>query len=129
MKRFLLAALFFAILSLLWEALFGAKIWSPVLLPSPWQVSVYLESSAVDGTLVKATVVTMRRLLIGYILGLLSGLPLGLLTARWKLWQDTIGTLALGLQTLPSVCWVPLALVWFGQTEAAMLFVVVMGTL
>ena len=36
--------------------------------------------------------------------------------------------LALGLQTLPSVCWVPLALLWFGQTEGAMLFVVVMGT-
>jgi NitT/TauT family transport system permease protein len=37
--------------------------------------------------------------------------------------------LALGLQGLPSVCWVPLALLWFGQTEGAMLFVVVMGTL
>ncbi|MGB8555293.1 MAG: hypothetical protein WCD73_18390, partial [Pseudolabrys sp.] len=40
---------------------------------------------------------------------------------------DQIGALALGLQTLPSVCWVPLALLWFGQTETAMLFVVVMG--
>ena len=37
--------------------------------------------------------------------------------------------IGLGLQTLPSVCWVPLALLWFGQTETAMLFVVVMGTL
>ena len=36
--------------------------------------------------------------------------------------------MALGLQTLPSVCWMPLALLWFGQTESAMLFVVVMGT-
>jgi NitT/TauT family transport system permease protein len=74
-------------------------------------------------------VITMRRLLVGYIIGLVVGLPLGLLTARWKLFGDTIGTMALGLQTLPSVCWVPLALLWFGQTEAAMLFVVVMGTL
>src|SRR5258705_7732640 len=129
MKRFLLAALFFAVLLMIWEMLFRAKIWSPVLLPSPRQVAVYLEDAAVDGTLVKATIVTMRRLLIGYIIGLVLGLPLGLLTARWKVWQDTIGTLALGLQTLPSVCWVPLALLWFGQTEAAMLFVVVMGTL
>src|SRR5882672_11102022 len=129
MKRFLLAVLFFAVLLLIWEALFRAKIWSPVLLPSPRQVAVYLEGAALDGTLVKATIVTMRRLLIGYIIGLVVGLPLGLLTARWKVWQDTIGTLALGLQTLPSVCWVPLALLWFGQTESAMLFVVVMGTL
>ena len=41
MKRFLLAALFFAVLLLIWEALFRAKIWSPVLLPSPRQVAVY----------------------------------------------------------------------------------------
>src|SRR4026207_2038812 len=129
MKRFLLVALFFAVLLLIWEVLFRAKIWSPVLLPSPRQVAIYLEGAAVDGTLVKATIVTMRRLLIGFIIGLVLGLPLGLLTARWKVGQDTIGTLALGLETLPSVCWVPLALLWFGQTEAAMLFVVVMGTL
>src|SRR5881296_4425497 len=129
MKRFLLAAAFFAALVLLWEAAHRAKIWSPVLLPSPRQVVSYLEGAAADGTLARATIVTMRRLLIGYIIGLLAGLPLGLLTACSKLWQDTIGTLALGLQGLPSVCWVPLALLWFGQTEAAMLFVVVMGTL
>jgi NitT/TauT family transport system permease protein len=129
MKRFLLAAAFFAVLVLLWEAVYRAKIWSPVLLPSPGQVVTYLQSAAADGTLFQATVITMRRLLVGYLIGLIMGLPLGLLTARWKVFGDTLGTLALGLQTLPSVCWVPLALLWFGQTEAAMLFVVVMGTL
>lgn len=56
-------------------------------------------------------------------------MPLGFLTSRFKSIGDTFGLLALGLQTLPSVCWVPLALLWFGQTEGAMLFVVVMGTL
>ena len=54
---------------------------------------------------------------------------MGLLTARFQVIEDTLGLLALGLQALPSVCWVPLALLWFGQTEAAMFFVVVMGTL
>src|SRR5213593_2143962 len=129
MKRFLLVAAFFAALMCLWEAAYRVKIWSPVLLPSPGQVVTYLEGATADGTLAKATVITMRRLLLGYLVGLVLGLPLGLVTARWKLFGDTIGTLALGLQTLPSVCWVPLALLWFGQTEAAMLFVVVMGTL
>src|SRR5579884_4164141 len=129
MKRFLLATAFFALLVLLWEAAYRAKIWSPVLLPSPKQVITYLEGAAADGTLFKATGITMRRLLLGYAIGLILGLPLGLLTARWKLFHDTLGTMALGLQTLPSVCWVPLALLWFGQSEAAMLFVVVMGTL
>jgi NitT/TauT family transport system permease protein len=129
MKRLLLSILFFVVLLFLWEMAFRAKIWSPVLLPSPAQVASYLKSAAMDGTLLHATVITMRRLLTGYFIGLILGLPLGLLTARWNLFRDTIGTMALGLQTLPSVCWVPLALLWFGQTEAAMLFVVVMGTL
>jgi NitT/TauT family transport system permease protein len=71
----------------------------------------------------------MHRLLLGYGIGLLFGVPLGLLTAQSRLMRDTIGLLALGVQTLPSVCWVPLALLWFGQSEAAMLFIVVMGTL
>jgi len=57
------------------------------------------------------------------------GLPLGLLNARFKFCEDTIGLLALGLQTLPSVCWAPLALLWFGQTETAMFFIVIMGSL
>ena len=62
MKRFLLAAAFFAVLVLLWEVAYRAKIWSPVLLPSPRQVVNYLEGAVADGTLVKATVITMRRL-------------------------------------------------------------------
>jgi len=128
MRRFLLALLFFVGLVAIWAALGHAKIWSPVLLPSPLSVLDYLAGAARDGTLLSATVVTLRRLLVGYFIGLAIGLPLGLLTASLKFAEDTIGVLALGLQTLPSVCWVPLALLWFGQTEGAMLFVVVMGT-
>ncbi|MDQ3199734.1 MAG: ABC transporter permease [Verrucomicrobiota bacterium] len=129
MKRFLFSLLFFAGLVLLWHLAVRARIWSPVLLPSPLKVAEYIQSAAADGSLWEAIVVTLKRLLIGYVIGLIGGIPLGLLTARWTVLHDTIGTLALGLQTLPSVCWVPLALLWFGQSEAAMLFVVVMGTL
>lgn len=128
MKRFLVAVLFFTVMISFWEALVRAGIWSPVLVPSPLSVGSYIISALRDGTLVQAMLVTIRRLLIGYFLGLVIGLPLGLLTARFKLVEDTLGIIALGFQTLPSVCWVPLALLWFGQTESAMLFVVIMGT-
>jgi len=129
MRRFLSVVIFFTVLLLLWQWVFKAKIWSPVLVPSPLRVWNYLKGAIADGTLEQATLITMRRLLIGYLVGIIGGIPLGLLTARWTLFRDTLGTTALGLQTLPSICWVPLALLWFGQTEAAMLFVVVMGTL
>jgi NitT/TauT family transport system permease protein len=128
MKRALLVVSFFVLLLALWEALVRMRIWSPVLVPSPLSVAAYIKGALLDGTLEHATVVTMRRLIAGYALGLLFGLPLGLLTARFKVCEDTLGVIALGFQTLPSVCWVPLALLWFGQTETAMLFVVIMGT-
>ena len=128
MKRIIYSALFFVALITIWHFVVRAKIWSVVLLPDPATVWEYLKGAAMDGTLLQASVVTMRRLLAGYVIGLAAGLPLGLLTARFELCADTLGVLALGLQTLPSVCWVPLAILWFGQTEAAMLFVVVMGT-
>lgn len=128
MARWLAASLFFMALVATWHIAVQARIWSPLLLPSPLSVLDYLQAAAQDGTLWEATLVTLQRLLIGYGLGILAGLPLGLLTASSRWCEDTIGVLALGLQTLPSVCWVPLALLWFGQTEAAMLFVVVMGT-
>src|SRR6185436_17244690 len=102
--------------------------WSPVLLPSPVHVAEYLWHAGLDGTLAEAGLVTIERLAIGYAIGVVIGLPLGLATSTSDVLRGTIGALALGLQTLPSVCWVPLALIWFGQTEGAMLFVVIMGT-
>src|SRR3954471_20173562 len=128
MRRFILATLFFAALVGVWQAMVLSGRWSPVLLPSPADVAEYLWASLWDGTLFEAIEVTMRRLLVGYMIGIALGLPLGLLSSRFKFFEDTFGVLALGLQTLPSVCWVPLALLWFGQSEGAMLFVVVMGT-
>jgi NitT/TauT family transport system permease protein len=128
MRRALKPLFFFSGLLLAWQLLCAAHVCSPVLLPSPFSVGRYLWEASRDGSLFGATVVTLRRLFIGYALGLVAGLPLGLLTARFRMFRDTIGLLALGFQTLPSVCWVPLALLWFGESEAAMLFVVVMGT-
>ncbi len=129
MKRFLTAVSFFLGLGVLWQVLHSLELWSPWLFPSPREVGEYLRGAVVDRTLGAAILVTLKRLLIGYSLGLVVGVPVGMLTARSRVLRDTLGVLALGLQGLPSVCWVPLALLWFGQTEGAMLFVVIMGTL
>ncbi len=128
MRRMAVAFLFFAMLVGLWEVAVRSGRWSVVLLPSPLYVAEYLWGALLDGSLLEAAWVTLRRLLVGYAAGVLIGLPVGLLTSISQSLEDTVGALALGLQTLPSVCWVPLALVWFGQSESAMLFVVIMGT-
>ncbi len=123
------ALLFFAACLGLWEFGSRAQWWNPVLIPSPLDIGTYIVHGLAEGELASACGVTLKRLLLGYIIGIALGIPLGLLTARFKFANNTLGVVALGLQTLPSVCWVPLSLLWFGQTETSMLFIVVMGTL
>lgn len=127
-KRLLNVVLFLAAIIAIWWLAVKSGRWSPVLLPPPQSVGLYLWDALRDGSLLEAAWVTMQRLLVGYAIGVAIGLPVGLLVSANKSLQDTIGSLALGFQTLPSVCWVPLALIWFGQSEGAMLFVVIMGT-
>lgn len=129
MKRFVTASLFFVALVALWETLVRRGVWSPYIVPSPLEVGRYFVGAVKDGTLLDGSVVTLKRLLLGYLASLIAGVPLGLINARFQSSRDTLGLLGLGLQTLPSVCWAPLALLWFGQTESAMFFIVIMGSL
>src|SRR5688572_8776452 len=128
MRRVLLATLFFATLIIWWEVMVRAGIWNKLFVPSPLEVGNYFVTGVRDGTILSGSMVTIKRLLLGYAAGLALGLPLGMLNSRFKFSEDTVGLLALGLQTLPSVCWAPLALLWFGQTETAMFFIVIMGS-
>ncbi len=129
MRRWISTLIFFGILLLLWQKLVDYQFWSHFLIPTPLEVGEYLVTAAEDGTLWTACYVTLKRLFQGYMVGLLFGIPLGLLMARYLLLQDTVGIIALGLQALPSVCWAPLAILWFGQTEKAMFFIVIMGSI
>jgi NitT/TauT family transport system permease protein len=124
-----LKLLFFAVLLATWEALFRLHLWPPYLFPSIFSVGQSFVAGLADGSYPLAVAVSLRRILLGYGLSLLIGIPLGLLLGRVKLLQDTLGSIVLGLQALPSICWLPLALLWFGLSEEAILFVVVMGSL
>lgn len=120
-------AVFFILLVVAWEALFRLRVWPPYIFPSPSSVVGSLAAGFANLTFPIAIGVSMRRILIGYGLSLLIGIPTGLLLGRVRLVQETLGSVVLGLQALPSICWLPLALLWFGLSEQAILFVVIMG--
>ena len=75
-KRVAVVGIFFAALAGLWWAAVASGRWSAVLLPSPLDVADYLWAAARDGTMISAVYVTMQRLLIGYVIGLIIGLQL-----------------------------------------------------
>ncbi len=118
---------FFLALAVGWEALFRAGVWPPYLFPSPSGVARTLLHGFENGTFVIGIGVSMRRLVVGFALSAVFGTVLGLALGRVRVLDQTIGSLILGLQALPSICWLPLALLWFGLGEQAILFVVVMG--
>jgi NitT/TauT family transport system permease protein len=70
----------------------------------------------------------MKRILIGFGASLVLGVLLGWCIARSRLVEDTLGRLVLSLQTVPSIAWLPLALLWFGLNEKAIIFVVLVGS-
>lgn len=121
--------LFYVALILIWQALVLAHIWKPYLFPGPLDVWASIQSGLHDGSLLTASLVSLRRLAFGYGISVFFGVILGLLIGSNKYLKETLGSLILGLQALPSVCWIPLALLWIGLNEQAMIFVVVMGAL
>lgn len=128
-RRVAAPALFYAGLFCLWWALAALKIWPPNVFPSPQAVWGFLLSAFRDGTLLPAVGASALRGAIGYGLSLLFGTFIGLLLARVKWLDEMLGGAVVGLQSLPSICWFPLALIWFGLNESAVLFVVVSGSL
>lgn len=120
--------LFYAALIGIWQLVYELEIWSPFLLPEPQQVARSLERYIENGVLFEAIQNTMKRMLIGFSFAFVIGMVIGLLNATVKWVDETLGTLVLGLQSLPSVTWLPLALLWFGLSERAIVFVVVMGS-
>lgn len=129
MKTAIWSTLIFIAFLALWQWITGTGWISPILLPSPLDTGRFLVDSVREGLLPTALWITMTRLIVGYVIGLALGLGLGLLLYKSPVARSTLGLAALGLQTLPSVCWAPLAILWFGQTEKAMYFVVVMGSM
>jgi NitT/TauT family transport system permease protein len=118
---------FLAILIAAWAT--ASRLGESYLFPGPDDVAAALYTGFKSGILTRAVAKSMARLLVGYSVSLVAGVALGCALARVKLVKETVGLLVLGLQAVPSVCWLPLALLWFGLNEMAIQVVVVLGSL
>jgi NitT/TauT family transport system permease protein len=121
--------LFYAALFILWQVIALSGIWPDYLFPGPFAVLSAIIAGFGSGLYLQAIGVSLSRLAIGYGISLVVGLVLGLLIGRNRILEETVGSLILGLQALPSVCWLPLAILWLGLSEQAIIFVVIMGAL
>ena len=129
MKKAYKHVVFYAVLVAVWFVVAKLKVWPPYVFPTPWGVADALTAGFKDHSFWIAVGISMKRMLLGYGISVVLGMILGLGIASNKFLEETLGGLLVGLQTLPSICWLPLAVLWFGLSEKAILFVVVMGSL
>ncbi|MET8855017.1 ABC transporter permease [Streptomyces sp. NPDC004579] len=111
-----------------WQALITFKIVDdPTKLPSPSDVWNEVENAWLQGTLLDYIWTSVSRGLLGFLLALVIGTPLGLIVARVKFVRAAIGPILSGLQSLPSVAWVPPAVIWLGLNNSMMYAVILLG--
>jgi NitT/TauT family transport system permease protein len=113
----------------IWEAVYRLKVWPSFLIPGPTAVANSLYDLWKEQVLVRAIGRTLGRLGVGFLISLVLGSILAFLMVHFATFGKGIQPYVLGLQTFPSIGWVPLALIWFGFSEAALLFVTIIGSL
>lgn len=99
----------------------------PDLIPGPFDVFGALASAWSSERLQLAVATSLERGGLGFLIAVAIGTPIGLLLAECRPVRRAVGPLLSGLQVLPSVAWVPAAIIWFGLTDATVYFVILMG--
>lgn len=132
-KRIARQVIFYVLLIVAWQGVFYFSTavfhwWKPYAFPNPIGVWESLVTMVEQNLLLTAVSVSLRRAFSGFLLALFIGTIVGLALARIQILSVTFKSFILGIQSLPSVCWVPFAILWFGLTEKSIIFVVVMGS-
>ena len=116
------------VLVVVWQILWAAAIWPEYQLPEPSEVGSKLWDLLTSGQVFGLLWVSVHRAILGFAIAIVIATPLGLAMARIALLRSAIGPLLSGLQSLPSVAWVPAAILWFGIQPTAIYFVVLLGS-
>lgn len=120
---------FYIIIVAIWQAVSMSNVWPNNIFPSPYEVGEDLAYTAADGSLFYGVGTSIMRLVVGLAIAIGGGILLGIFMARVEVVNQTIGSLVLGLQSIPSVAWVPLGILWFGLTDAGIIFVTAIGAI
>jgi NitT/TauT family transport system permease protein len=120
--------LFIAAFIGIWQLVFMLGIWPEVSMPSPAMVAESFAELLQDFTLVTSIGITMYRLGIGFTISVTIGIAIGLAMVKFSGFGKTMSSFAVGLQSFPSVAWVPFAILLIGLNDFGILFVVIMSS-
>ncbi len=120
---------FVAVLIAVWQLYVVIAQPRPDIVPGPLDVLGALGTAWDSGRLQEAVITSLERGVVGFLIAIVVGTPIGLLLAEVRPLRRAIGPIISGLQVLPSVAWVPAAIIWFGLSDATVYFVILMGAI
>ncbi|WP_432361172.1 ABC transporter permease [Sporosarcina sp. UB5] len=119
--------IFIVMIAVIWEVTSRLSVLPDFMFPRLTQVLETLFNGLVSGKMLEAIGKSMSRLLTGFVIAIILGLIMGYLIWRYKVVEDTLGFLVTALQSIPSIVWFPLAIIWFGLNDFSILFIVTIG--
>jgi ABC-type nitrate/sulfonate/bicarbonate transport system permease component len=93
------------------------RLVSPIILPSPAEVLKSFPTLLYERALLQSIAATLKRVLIGFGLAALVGVPLGIIAGAWRVMEAAAAPLALFGRNLPVAALIPLTILWFGIDE------------
>ncbi|MGZ4662671.1 MAG: ABC transporter permease [Arthrobacter sp.] len=128
-SRVLLPVAALVVLVLAWQIYVSLGIKRRDQVPGPLDVLDQFGTLWAEGSLQEAVWTSLQRGIIGFLISVAIATPVGLILSQVAPLRRAFGPLISGLQVLPSVAWVPAAIIWFGLTDATVYFVVFMGAI
>jgi NitT/TauT family transport system permease protein len=116
-----------AVIILVWQIVFWMQLQPDYVLPGPQQVFEALRVQAEQDLLWQSALNSIRRAAQGFVISILVATPIGLALGFYPKLRAIFGPILTGLQQLPSVAWVPAAIIWFGLSDATIFTVVLLG--
>lgn len=126
-RKFVTRAVSIGGLFILWYAVTKYQLVNPLFLPPPkdvWEGAVDLIQA---GELREHIAASLWRMFMGFVVGSVTGVVIGILMGQFRLFHAAVGPLVEIIRPIPGLAWIPVALIWFGIEDASKVFIISMG--
>lgn len=125
---FLIAVIVPVLLLVLWEYCAKYGYIKVTLMPPPTKIARVLWNLIQKGTLQKNIMISLKRVVSGYLLGAAMGIVVGVAMGLFPLVKKLFSFLTNILRPIPMLAWIPVFILWLGIGEITKIAVIALGT-
>ncbi|MDH5764445.1 MAG: ABC transporter permease [Gammaproteobacteria bacterium] len=127
-RNFILPIVSFSVIIALWELVVVYGQWSVQVFPGPVAVMNSFYELIMNGKLLKDSVASLYRVTIGFYLGALLGIPLGIMIGRVQVFKYLFNPLIQFMRPISPLAWIPLSMLWFGIGDQPAIFLIFLSS-